>query len=237
MRVILIVSTMLLGALVGSTLLAQTPTPAQGRDYTNGINRIVAVDSAGQLIINTSGGSGCPGTLVTPCVVGGSASAGAAIAGKPVPGGVRDEVGNIQFMGSIAGATPGDNGRRSLAVGPVLYNGATFDPSFACTLSAPIAVSSSGNTEILSLTGSATIRICHISWSVSTGAAVAIKLTTGTGTNCAGATADLTGVYTSPAVALDFGPAAALRGPVSSAICANLGTGVAVGGTVVYAKF
>lgn len=239
-RVILVAGMMLLGGLVGSNLLAQSPLPVQGRDYTNGINRIVNVDNTGKLNVNATisgGGSGCPGTVVTPCVVAGYAAAGANIAGNPVPGALRDELNHAQYLGAIVGATAGDNGRRTLAVGPTLFNGATWDPEYSCTNSAPISVSGSGNTQILALTASAVIRICHISWSVSDGSALGVKLTTGTGSNCGTGTADLTGLYTSPGVALDFGTSAALRGPTSAALCMNLASGVAVGGTLVYAKF
>lgn len=226
--------------LAAGAMVAQSPIQVQGRDYAANIPHVLNTDSKGVLNVNAtvSGAGGCPGTLGTPCVVGGSAAAGAAIAGKPVPGGIRDEVGNTQYMGSIAALLgAGDNGRRTLSVGPSLYNGTGFEAAFACTNSAPVSISGSGNTQIVALTSLATIRICNVSWSVSDGSAVAVKLTTGTGSNCGTGTADLTGVYTSPAVALDFGPLAALRGPISTAICANSGTAIAIGGTVVYAKF
>jgi hypothetical protein len=69
---------------------AQSPTPAQGRDYSAGVYRVVRVDSMGRLEVVASGGSGCPGTVGTPCVVEGVSANGAAVAGSPVQMGGSD---------------------------------------------------------------------------------------------------------------------------------------------------
>ncbi len=247
--------------LAAGAMLAQQPIQVQGRDYAKGTPHTLNTDSTGKLNVNAtvSGGSGCAGTVGTPCVVAGPAANGVAVSGAPVRIGGKDQNSVTRDLAltdggllpvnsfALAGADGVSNTVQSPAnqvnsqiytrVLPYIFNGSTNDRQFNCSNSAPIAVSGSGNTELVSLTASTRIRICHISWSVSDGSALAVKLTTGTGTNCGTGTADLTGVYTSPAVALDFGPAAALRGPASNAICANLGSAVAVGGTVVYAKF
>jgi hypothetical protein len=101
-----------------------------------------------------------------------------------------------------------------------------------CSLSAPISVSGSGLTQIVALTGGKRIEICNISVSFASG--VDFQLETGTGSNCAGATTALTGVYkTVLTVALDF-TSGTLNGVVSQALCINLGAGVTGGGVVNY---
>jgi hypothetical protein len=101
-----------------------------------------------------------------------------------------------------------------------------------CSLSAPITVTGSGLTQIVALSGGQQIEICNISVSFASG--VDFQLETGTGSNCAGATTALTGVYkTVLTVALDF-TSGTLNGVVSQALCINLGAGVTGGGVVNY---
>jgi len=107
-------------------------------------------------------------------------------------------------------------------------------PTF-CNLSTPITVSSSGLTQILALSGSTVIRICNIAVAFASG--VNFQLETGTGTNCSGSTAALTGVFQSVlTVALDFN-SGTLNGPAGRALCINLGAGVTGGGVLNYARY
>jgi hypothetical protein len=106
----------------------------------------------------------------------------------------------------------------------------------ACPLQAAITLTAAGNTEIIPLSGSTTIRICHLS--LGAAAAEDIKITRGTGANCAAATADVTGLYRAvTSLALDFEPFAALKGAAGTAICINQSGIVNAGGVVVYAQF
>jgi hypothetical protein len=107
-------------------------------------------------------------------------------------------------------------------------------PTF-CNASVPITVSSSGLTQILALSGSTSIRICNISVAFASG--VNFQLETGTGSNCAGSTTALTGVFQSIlTVALDFN-SGTLNGPAGQALCINLGSGVTGGGVLNYARY
>jgi hypothetical protein len=78
---------------VSTPLVSQTTTTPGilGWYPAGGVWIRVQVDANGKLVTSSGGGgSGCVGTVMTPCVVGGSAAAGAAIAGNPVPFGVDD---------------------------------------------------------------------------------------------------------------------------------------------------
>jgi hypothetical protein len=107
-------------------------------------------------------------------------------------------------------------------------------PTF-CNASAPISVTSSGLTQILALSGTTQIRICNISVGFASG--VDFQLETGTGSNCAGSTAALTGVYKGiVTIALDFN-SGTLNGPAGTALCVNLGASVTGGGVLNYARY
>lgn len=109
-------------------------------------------------------------------------------------------------------------------------NGTT---SYGCGSQASFNLSGSGDTQIIAASGATVIRICHISFS--TTAAEDVKVTRGTGANCATGTADVTGLYKNvSAMALDFGPFAPLTGAASGAICINQSVAQALGGIVMY---
>lgn len=119
------------------------------------------------------------------------------------------------------------------SIGRVNFNGQQLFNN--CPLQAAVSLTAAGNTQIIALSGSTTIRICHLS--LSAAAAEDIKVTTGTGANCATGTADVTGLYrTATALALDFttGP---LKGAAGAAICISQSAVVNAGGVVVYAQF
>lgn len=107
-------------------------------------------------------------------------------------------------------------------------------PTF-CNASAAISLSGSGLTQIVALSGATQIRICNISVAFASG--VDFQLETGTGVNCAGGTAALTGVYKGiTTIALDFN-SGTLNGAASQALCVNLGAGITGGGVVNYAQY
>lgn len=119
---------------------------------------------------------------------------------------------------------------------PYRFNGSTWDRDFSCTHQAAITLAASGDTEIIPLSGSTVIRICHIS--LATTPPEDIKITQGTGTNCGTGTADVTGLYKQvTALAFDFGPSGALRSGAGKAICLNQTGTQAAGGVVVYAQY
>lgn len=189
-------------------------------------------------------------------VVGGSAD-GAAVTGAAVPvagidgsGNKRTVKTNTNGAQAVAAATTAAAGKSTASTQPVndagnsapvemypyAFNGGTFDPQFVCTSQAPISATGSGNTEIVALTAAQVIHVCHISLSAASG--VAVKFTQGTGSNCGTGTADITGAYQNvTTLALDLQPTASMRTGSGNALCINLGTGVVVGGFVVYAKF
>ncbi len=91
---------------------------------------------------------------------------------------------------------------------------------------------------ITSAAGAGTrIRICHISFAL--GTAINLKITEGTGVDCATGPADLTGTYQNvSAIALDFGN----WGPLTVAtaednVCLDFSAASTGGGVVVYAEF
>lgn len=155
------------------------------------------------------GGGGGGGTCpsATPCIVIGPTATGSAPTTAPVYVSGRDGSGNVY-------------------------------PEITGTLHATISASSSGNTQIIALSSGKTIYVTH--WDVTptnSGTSVGVKLTTGTGSNCATGTANLTGVISNIlAVSMDYanGP---LIAAVSNAVCLNLDAAIAVAGTVTYAIF
>lgn len=119
------------------------------------------------------------------------------------------------------------------SIGRVNFNGQQLFNN--CPLQAAVTLTAAGNTQIIALSGSTTIRICHLS--LGAAAAEDIKVTTGTGANCGTGTADVTGFYrTATSLALDFttGP---LKGAAGGAICINQSGVINAGGVVVYAQF
>lgn len=102
-----------------------------------------------------------------------------------------------------------------------------------CNQQASFNLSGSGSTQIVALSGKTVIYVCHIS--LSTGSSEDVKLVEGTGVNCAGAPADLTGLYKGiTTMALDFGPFAPLVTTAANALCVNQSVAQATGGTVLY---
>ncbi len=144
--------------------------------------------------------------------VSGTAAAGAAPSGNPVQ----------------VGGTDGTNMRtlKTNTQGNELIGA-------YCTSQAAFNLSGSGNTQIIAA-GAGTIHVCHIS--LATAAPEDIKLTSGTGANCATGTADVSGLYkTISALALDT--LGALVAPANAALCLNQSAVQATGGIVIYSVF
>lgn len=109
---------------------------------------------------------------------------------------------------------------------------------FACTGSgqanqALFNLSSSGNQQVIPLSGTNRILICHIDLSMAS--SVDLKLTQGTGSNCAASTADVTGLYKNVVTfSQDYGPFAPLVIASGDAACINLSANVVGGGVVIF---
>lgn len=119
---------------------------------------------------------------------------------------------------------------------PYKFAGATWYRDFACNLSAPITFSAaSGTLQIVGLTATQIIYVCHVSLASDT--ATNITLIHGTGTNCGTPTA-FSGAYNGvKTLALDFGPEAALRTLASEEFCISSSATATIGGIVSYAKY
>jgi hypothetical protein len=160
----------------------------------------------------------------------------------PTQGGVASSV-NIAQVGGAAIALGQATMAASLPV--VIASNQTAVPDnitqmagsslFPCLSLATANLSGSGQTQVIAASGSTTIRVCHIS--IAGVASEDIKITQGTGSNCAtpGTPADLTGLYKSvSAIALDFGPFSPLKGSASQALCVSQSLAQATGVTVLY---
>lgn len=241
-------------------------------------------------------GSGCVGTIATPCVVVGPGATAAAVVGSPVRiagsdgtntrnlitdttgramavGAAADGVavaGNPLLMGGFDGTnaqsvstdTSGQvipsNASSAGADGvsntvatqtgaaaavlyprpmPVRFNGSTWDREYSCNSQAVITfTAASGSLEIVSLTASQVIRICHVS--LSSSAATNITLQYGTGSNCGTGTTAISGAYNNVVtLAINFMPEAAPRTAASNAFCVVSSATATIGGMVVYAKY
>jgi hypothetical protein len=149
-----------------------------------------------------------------------------------------------------AAAVTANQGTAGLITAPwpvILSNGAAAlgtltnplytTPSTACTLSAIIELAPAGigNQQIIALTALKSIRVCNISFASS--AAADVKLTQGTGANCATGTANLTGTYRnvlSASIGTQLDP---LTTASAQALCLNSSAGVNIGGVILYDKF
>lgn len=188
----------------------------------------------------------------------GAAAVGAAVSGNPVRVGGTDTSGNARAFqtnttGNILIGTTltgfGDSqsnninqvkGSNNDPAGfmnfPYMFNGTSWDRSLKCISSVAFDLTGTGNTQIIAGAVNQNIRICHIS--LSGDATADVKLTRGTGSNCATGTTDVTGTYQDvTALALDFAsPSPLLVAGTSTALCVNLSAGN-WGGVVSYVQF
>lgn len=139
-----------IAALSLATAVAQTPTPAQGRDYGNNLYRVVRVDDMGRIVLAPSSSLDlCTDT--TPCVVAGvdgggdvrvlttdtagnltnvpdgQVADGATFAGKPVIVGLTSSGSTAHPITGSNAINDGYNGASLLAGAHWYYNGASFD--------------------------------------------------------------------------------------------------------------
>ena len=130
----------------------------------------------------------------------------------------------------------------SAPVGPPVYSGnidggGNVIPAQSCTKKVVISESSSGNTQIIALSGSTVIRLCHVDLTMASG--LNWNFTYGTGSNCGTGTTALSGVHQNvTGDAQDYGPNSPLIAPAGNAVCLNLSAGsILTTGTVIYAQY
>ena len=111
----------------------------------------------------------------------------------------------------------------------------THENPFICDESRVVALSASGNTQIIPLGDGQQVRICHLSLAFQ--AVVDVRLTQGTGTNCATGNTNLTGLYENVGTMDLNWDTGGLRAGASNAVCVNLGAAITGGGVVTYAQF
>ena len=117
-----------------------------------------------------------------------------------------------------------------------LFNGATQSKAINCPNQAIVAVSASGDTQIIPASGSTQIRICHVDFSASGGSNFSFHY--GTGTNCGTGDTAATGVYQNVLTySSPWEPNAPLVFPAGQAVCLNFVSSVTAGGVVIYAQF
>jgi hypothetical protein len=221
---------------------AMTVTADQGAPNTD----------ANRWPVYLSDGSNPVGTAANPFVVQGPAAGGSAVSGNPVLVGGSDgtDVHNLLTDGSgilrlggwntVFDGLSGTSARYTggdliIAVTGLKFNGTGYDRPTVCANHALINTAAAGNTEIITLSAGARIRVCHIS--LAAAAPVTVSLQEGTGAACAIDTHDVTGPYQSvQSLALDFDQNP-LVGSFSQALCLNLSAAVQVGGVVTYAQY
>ena len=201
----------------------------------------------------SSTGAPCPGTLSSPCIIAGVNGGGAFpvaidmqnnLVNDPfsVATPLTDATSNTVFLpegcsGSLAQAMFCPNAPTANQTFPMLFNGITWDRSLKCPNKAIIDDSASGNTQVIALSGTTQIYICKLT--LTTAAGVNVQLIQGTGVNCAGATANLSGLYQNAAtIAEDFlADQSVLVGVAGDAVCLNLGAATRTTGTLFYAQY
>jgi hypothetical protein len=200
------VATVLVGAL--GTVTANQGTPAV---------------QANRWPVFLSDGVNAVGTVGNPLRIDPTGGTAQPVSTSTTPGDARANSGSL-----IAG------GAQPLLIFPYHWNGASWDRKAVCNNHAVVSLTGAGDTEIVALSGATQIRVCHLS--ISFASTVDLKLTQGTGANCAVGTADVTGVYQDIlTVALDFDSPLLIG--ASQALCVNLGAGVTGGGSITYAQY
>lgn len=227
--------------------IAQIVT-AQGEDAT-GARHILRTNASGELI------TAAPGV---PTEVEGTTAVGAAFSDNPVIVGGVSPTGNAQQVvvtsvgipattlqfAALDGSSNAQQGLLQtqngtsihLGIYSFLFNGITWDRHYVCAQSVPISTAGAGTSQIIALSGTTIIRICHIS--LSWDAAVDWRIVQGTGANCGTGTANLTADYQNiTSIALDFGTDGAVRSAAGSAVCITQAGAGNSGGVVSYAQF
>lgn len=196
----------------------------------------------------------------TPLFVGGPGADGAAAVGNPLQGGGvdfngatqafavntvgglavswRDGTAGSDGQGQISGpVTNGEQAMRPGSAATYAFNGASWDRTFTCNSSAVVNVTAGNTTEIVALSGSTVIRVCSVAISMS--AAGTAQFIYGTGSNCAGSPANITGAIplaTGTPLAWGGGSGSIFRGAAANALCVAAVTGNVVG-VISYARY
>jgi hypothetical protein len=190
-----------------------------------------------------STGSGCPGTTGTPCVVVGPVAAGSPPTDAPVlmagQDGTNTQTIATDTSGDVKVVGPSADG--AALAGPPVRIGASDGTDtrnvLSCVHTVIINDSSSGNTQVIALSGSTQVHICKMT--LVTASQVNIQLTQGTGTNCATSNTNLSLLYQLVStVAEDYAADLSyLVGVAGDAVCLDLGSAVQVTGQIWYDQF
>lgn len=133
----------------------------------------------------------------------------------------------VRVVASVTGITGTING--------VVMGWATPRPivtSTGCVNQSAVTLTGSGNTEIIAAASGKAVRVCELY--VTAASTEDIKLTQGTGANCATGTADITGLFRATAD-LKLNSSNGIRGSTGQAICINQSGAINAGGIVIYA--
>ncbi len=146
---------------------------------------------------------------------------------------------NPLFTRLSDGTNPVGTTANPLSAGQELYNGVAgaWTPTPACLQRAAITIAGAGTLEIVPLGAGTTVRICHLSLAMA--GATNITLVEGTGVNCAGGPANISGAYTNIlGLALDFeGRSIVTTSAASQAVCVTNSAAVTGGGFVTYTRY
>lgn len=145
------------------------------------------------------------------------------------------------YRGTNVGWSQSPGGSASpTGVNLVQVNGATVDTNGngdqgvinSCTTFAAFNLSGSGNTQIVAASSTKKIIVCSLIFA--TGTPEDVKFTEGTGSNCAGGTADASGLYKSISAYAHDALGLPYTATASDALCINQSVAQALGGTVWY---
>jgi hypothetical protein len=121
---------------------------------------------------------------------------------------------------------------------PFDYNGGTWDRHFACVSSTEVALSGTGYTQIIALSGSTIIRLCKVFVTSSSSGNPSVNTFTlayGTGSNCAAGTAELQNA--AGITGLDEDYSGALRTASGNAFCVKEAVANSDKVTVTYVQY
>jgi hypothetical protein len=148
--------------------------------------------------------------------------------------------GSVIQMASVRGATAtGGSAANALQTGQLVYNGATFDLSYACTNRATIALTTIGLTRIITGTSAKKIRLCSLSMSFASPVDIQVVEGTQAVTACDTGATNMTGLYRS---VVGFDPNLSNLFALTEAtnaddVCISMSASVNGGGTAIYAVF
>lgn len=166
-------------------------------------------------ISQSSSTSGCAGTSSTPCIVAGPDAAGSPSTQPPVQ-------------------TAGNDGTNVRAIATDSIG--TQKTQGASTSSLPFAVTASGSTQIVGLTAGQVIRVYAVTFTPDTsGEHSEFTLVQGTGSNCAGSPATLTGRLSNVLAYAEIYDAPFVL-TVANALCFNQTSAITLHGTVWFDK-